>query len=167
MTVLDNITAYNRPSTDAAVFSTLAPDMPVRAEGVTAEGWIGFDPGVAQAPNVGPFRQRWVPTGPGVVLEGGTCDQLPIVEGPPPGVCFAMMPLGAMVWAEPVAESLVVLPLPGEAYAQAVGRLGSDWILVDLSLGNVGVDQQGWIPMEAISGLNGPCENLPEMSTTS
>ena len=31
----------------------------VITEGRTADGWLGFDPGVAQAANVGIFRLRW------------------------------------------------------------------------------------------------------------
>jgi hypothetical protein len=153
------VTVYGRPSADAAVFGVMAPGIRVVAEGRTADGWLGFEPGVAQAANVGVFRLRWVHEGSDVLLEG-TCDGLPEVVGPPAGVCFTM-PMGEVdVYAEPSRSSQVVTTMTVGDYAAVIGRMGDQWVRVDLGVGNTGLDLRGWIEETTIN-LNGPCEDLP------
>ena len=54
------LTAYRLPDDTSDVFGELFSGETYEALARTAEGWIGFDPGVAQAGNVGLARHRWV-----------------------------------------------------------------------------------------------------------
>lgn len=162
LTSLDDITIYMRPDPNAAVFGTLAAGDSVKAMVITSNVWFGFDPGVAQAPNVGPFRYRWIPTSPAFITQGGTCDQLPIVEGPPAGVCFAMVHGDMPVLSDPDPAAEVVANLSADDYVEALGHFGADWYQVDLSVGSEGLDQKGWIT--GYIDFNGPsCQELPEL----
>lgn len=56
-----DLTAYRLPDASSDVFGTLpAGTDQYRISARTADGWIGFDPGVAQAGNVGLARNRWI-----------------------------------------------------------------------------------------------------------
>lgn len=153
-----NLTAYDRPSIEADVFSTMQPSLRLRVEATTADGWIGFDPGYAQAGNVGVFRMRWVRGGGAFDLEG-ECTALPVVEGPLPGVCFAMCADDTPVHAQASSASPLVITMRYGDYAKVLGVSG-DWLQVDLSVGSVALDEQGWVARDEV-GLNGPCEALP------
>lgn len=153
-----NLTAYDRPSIEAEVFSTMQPGLRLMVEATTADGWVGFDPGYAQAGNVGVFRLRWLREGGAFDLEG-QCTALPVVEGPLPGVCFAMCADDTPVHAQADSASLLVATMSYASYAKVLGVSG-DWLLVDLSVGSVGLDEQGWVARDEV-GLNGPCEALP------
>jgi hypothetical protein len=158
---VDNeVTAYNRPSVDAQIFSSLSPGFRVVAQRRTEAGWYGFDPGVAQAANIGVFRLRWVETGADMHVEGD-CAGLPVVQGPTPGICYTM-PMGDLdVLASPDASSSVVVTMEVEDYAQVLGKTADDaWAQVDLSGGNLGLSQTGWIPAATLN-MNGPCNSLP------
>ena len=88
-----DVIAYQRPSILAQVFGVLSAGHEVEIQGNTVDGWLGFDPGVAQAGNVGVFRLRWIEGSSDVVLEGD-CESLPVGVGPPPGVWCTMAMAG-------------------------------------------------------------------------
>jgi hypothetical protein len=152
------VTVYQRPSLQAQVFGAMTPGVRVLAEGRTADGWLGFDPGVAQAANVGIFRLRWVEGSSGVRLERG-CDALPELVGPAPGICFSMPMSEVQVYAAPDLSSQVIATMVVGDYAAVTGRTGDGWAKVDLSVGNTGVSVTGWIEGGTLN-LNGPCEDL-------
>jgi len=52
--------AYRLPDSGSAVFGTMFAGETYEALAQTAGGWVGLDPGVAQAPNVGLARHRYV-----------------------------------------------------------------------------------------------------------
>ena len=52
-------TAYRLPDATSDVFGTLPGDE-FEALARTADGWVGFDPGIAQAGNIGLAHHRWV-----------------------------------------------------------------------------------------------------------
>ncbi|MGA9531677.1 MAG: hypothetical protein WBR18_03075, partial [Anaerolineales bacterium] len=136
-------------------FGSLSGGMPVYLETRTPDGWYGFDPGVAQAANIGVFHHRWLPPDADVTLEGD-CDGIPVVEGPLPGVCYEM-PMGHVpVYqsADPTAPVLITATT-GE-YMSVRSQAANDWIQVDLGIGNIGLDLQGWIDPADIN-WNGPC----------
>lgn len=72
-------TIYYQPDVTSNVFATISDGVEAMAVARTTDGWIGFDPGVAQADNIGMDRLRWVqvPTD-AVVLDGTACDALPV-----------------------------------------------------------------------------------------
>jgi hypothetical protein len=71
-----DMTAYYQPSEDAVVFGTMTTDAGAYAEARTPDGWLGFDPGVAQAGNVGLDRLRWVKAGAGDIVFDSPCEAL-------------------------------------------------------------------------------------------
>jgi hypothetical protein len=161
VTVTGSTTVYTRPSLEADVFGTLTPDIPIEPGALTADGWIGFDPGVAQAANVGPFRLRWVQNG-GPVTLSGDCSSVPVIVGPPTGVCFEMFMETTDVHSAPDAASSVITTAQSQDYVAVDGQSGS-WLRVDLSQGNLGLSGAGWIPSDA-ANFNGPCDSLPDVT---
>jgi hypothetical protein len=53
------LTAYRLPDITSDVFG-MVPGGTYPALARTADGWVGFDPGVAQAGNIGLAHHRWV-----------------------------------------------------------------------------------------------------------
>ena len=133
--------------------------MNVEAVARTPDGWIGFDPGVAQAANSGIFRLRWVQESSNITLDGA-CAGLPVVESPPAGICFTM-PMGATpVYEETHPASSLVATLTTQEFAAVTGRTMDNWYRVDLAIGNASSNQAGWMEGSTIN-LNGPCDDLP------
>gem|GEM_PF-3598299 len=155
LVVSKEITAYSRPSTQATVFGKLPAGEGVPVSATTADGWIGFEPGVAQAANVGPFRLRWVPKSDAFRLEGA-CDNLPVIEAPPAGVCFQMFMEEVPIYAAPSASSAVVATARPGDYAQVIGA-SDKWLQLDLSVGSLKRKAKGWIERSK-ANFNGPCE---------
>jgi hypothetical protein len=151
-------TVYNRPHLDATVFGSMTSGFRVQLQARTADGWWGFEPGVAQAANVGVFRLRWVHEGAPIRLEG-LCGEVREVVGPPPGVCFDMPMEDVLVLADPDPSAEVVASLALGDYAAVVGRSDS-WAMLDLSVGNTSQDIVGWVPVAALN-MNGLCDSLP------
>lgn len=54
------LTAYRLPDDTSDVFGVVSSGDTYKALARTAEGWVGFDPGVAQAGNIGLAHHRWV-----------------------------------------------------------------------------------------------------------
>ncbi len=54
------LTAYRLPDEASTVFGTVSAGETYEALARTTEGWVGFDPGIAQAANIGLARHRWV-----------------------------------------------------------------------------------------------------------
>lgn len=150
-----DVTVFTRPDRDALVFGTLAAGTDVIAEGRTVDGWLAFEPAVAQAANVGIFRLRWVHEREQGLRTVGPCDALPTLEGPPAGVCFTMPMADTPVYEEPRETSAVITSLALGHYAAVIHRT-EGWAMVDLSVGNTGIEDRGWVT-EATLNLNGPC----------
>ncbi|OGT27969.1 MAG: hypothetical protein A2Z17_06550 [Gammaproteobacteria bacterium RBG_16_66_13] len=129
----------------------------------SASGWLGFDPGVPQAANIGVFRQRWIPPDAAVTLTGN-CAGLPVESWvPEPGACYEMVmgPVEVHTAADPasaVSHTLIV----GE-FVAVTGRTATGWLFVNGNDGNVsGVT--GFIP-ELEMNANGPCDSIPVISS--
>ena len=54
------VTAYRLPDDTSDVFGTVSSGDTYEILAWTAEGWVGFDPGVAQAGNIGLAHHRWI-----------------------------------------------------------------------------------------------------------
>lgn len=159
LNAINDAPAYFRPSTESNVFGTFSAGMNVEAIARTPDGWIGFEPGVAQAANVGIFRLRWVKETSDISLDGD-CGALPIVQGPAPGICFAMLLGDTSVYEEPDPASNLVVTLTTQDYAAVTGRSPDDWYRLDLAIGDTSSNRAGWAEGATIS-LNGPCNSLP------
>lgn len=155
------VTIYMRPDPAAEVFSTQGAGFTIEVSAQTASAWLGFDPGVAQAANIGSFRLRWLE--PGTVDLTGDCGSLPVVWGPPIDVCFDMPMEDVDVHAEPSAASAVLATLHLEEFAAVLGLDGAGWAKVDLGPGNTGSSVVGWVDASTLN-MNGPCEALPTVT---
>jgi hypothetical protein len=157
-----DITIYTRPSLSADIFSTIALTTPVDIGSRTVDGWLGFDPGVAQAANIGVFRLRWIPPGASVTLTGN-CAGLPVESWvPAPGVCYQMSmgPVDVHAVADPTSAVTHTL-MVGE-FVSVTGRTGTGWLFVNGNDGNVpGV--VGFIA-ELEMNASGPCDSIPTVS---
>lgn len=54
------VTAYRLPDDTSDVFGVMPSADAFKALARTADGWVGFDPGIAQAGNVGLAHHRWI-----------------------------------------------------------------------------------------------------------
>jgi hypothetical protein len=162
LNALGDATIYNRPSTAADVFSTQPAGFTINFSARTSTGWLGFDPGVAQAANIGSFRLRWI--APGTATTTGSCASLPVVWGPPPGICFDMPMQDVNVHASPDTSATVVARLHVGEFA-AIDGLSPDgnWAKVDLGPGNTGSSSAGWLERSSLN-MNGPCGSLPTVT---
>ena len=156
-------TIYTRPSLTADVFYEAAAGFSVpEFQAQTSDGWLGFDPGIAQAANTGPFRLRWIPPSAGTF--SGDCGGLPVVWGPPPGVCF-LMPMGPVdVHDAPDAAASVIATLAVDDYVAIDSVNAAGWAHVDFSPGNTGLSLTGWVAPADLN-MNGPCDFSPPTPT--
>lgn len=54
------VTAFRLPDGASDIFGTVSTGDTFEVLAWTADGWLGFDPGIAQAANIGLARHRWV-----------------------------------------------------------------------------------------------------------
>lgn len=161
-TASDEVTIYTRPHLSADVFSTQGAGFSIQPTARTSNGWYGFDPGVAQAANIGSFRLRWLPPG-SKTLTGG-CASLPVVWAPLPGICYDMPMDVTNVYETPDTSATVAATLHLGEFAEVLGMHPSgDWAQVDLGPGNTGSHVKGWVEASTLN-LNGPCDSLPAVS---
>jgi hypothetical protein len=59
-TANEPLTAYRLPDDTSDVFGVISTGETYKVLAQTVEGWVGFDPGVAQAGNIGLAHHRWV-----------------------------------------------------------------------------------------------------------
>lgn len=159
MVAESEVTVHERPGSEATVFGSMSPGFRAIVEGRTSDGWLGFEPGIAQAANVGVFRLRWVQESSAIRLEGA-CDAIPELVGPPVGICFTMPVDEVHVYAEPDDSSEIIATMSPGDYSAVVSSITDDWVRVDLSIGNTRLHLRGWIQGTTLN-LNGPCEDLP------
>lgn len=157
-------TLYSRPSRAADIFSTPDAGMIIEPTARTADGWLGFDPAIAQAANMGSFRLRWIAPDEANGRLTGDCAALPIVWGPPPGVCFFMPMEIVDIYEEPDTSSAVLAQLTPDEFAAINGMTAdTDWAEVDLGPGNTGLTFVGWVDANTLN-MNGPCASLPTVT---
>ena len=74
------------------------------------------------------------------------------------------MPMGDVpIYVEPDSSSEVLFMLYAEDYVEVAGETEDNWFLVDLSVGNLGVDLAGWMEGFHVN-FNGPCYDLPTVT---
>lgn len=158
-----DVTLYSRPDTASAVFGTLASGEQATMMGQTADGWLGFDPGVAQAANVGIFRLRWVAPGSDVT-QTGSCDALAEYPAISPTACYEMAMADATIYTQPDETAASITTLPAGEYTAVTGKTDQDWYQIDLGDGTLAASfsgQTGWLA-PADGNFNGQsCGELP------
>jgi len=156
LTAVEALPVYNRASVAGGLFGTLEAGASVEATVRTADGFYGFDPGVAQAGNAGLFRLRWVLKTTGLTTTTG-CAALPVVTPPISGVCYAMIMGDVPVRSGPdvAADTIITMRLGDYAMVTAVN---AGWYALDLNVGTAGIDSLGYLQEADLGGLNGPCD---------
>ncbi len=154
---------YYRPSADAEVFSTLNVGFNQPVGERSADGWVGFDPGVAQAANMGIFRMRWVPWD--AVSLSGDCVSVPQATWvPQPDLCYSM-PMEEVTIYESTDNSGDVLgTMEVGDFAAIVGFTDNGWVQLDLEEGNSGLTGVGWMQQSDLNMNGGLCDELPTVA---
>ena len=145
----DSADAYMRPDTLSILFSHLSPGDSVEVCALSDRGWLGFQPGVAQAANTGSFRLRWIPPSAEMEILGDP-EELPVVWTPKTGTAYAMVNWATPVYQEPDTLSAVLDTLRAED-AAAIESRRDDWLLVDPSRGPSGHGRSGWVNLGNVS----------------
>lgn len=161
-TLLSNgaTTIYSLPSIEANVFSEVGAGFETVVTGRTADGWLGFNPGVAQAANIGPFRLRWIQLED--VSLSGDCVSVEELWGPQPGLCYTTQFDLLNVYHTPFPGSAIITILDSGDFTAVLGIVADEWAQLDLAPGNTGLDGLGWIDSSQLY-LNGSCD-LPTLS---
>lgn len=145
---------YHIPVAVTSQFGQLTVGEKVTLAARTADGWVGFDPGTAQAANVGVFRLRWVREAEAFGGDSAGCAQLPTVQAPPAG-CLVMAAHPIPVRAQPATGAALLSTIPTGSYAQVhspADAATKGWTKIDLP----GRSASGYVA-EADINLTGPC----------
>jgi len=160
--VIRQTVLYQRPQKDADMFGQADAGESIQAGGKTEQGWIGFDPASAQAPNVGPFRLRWfAPDAPIELI--GNCQDLKVWPSLPAKTCFIMAQTDIAIHTLPDASSTIVDSLHFGDYIEAIAKSGTGypfWAKVQSPEGSLPAGTKGWIASDDIN-FNGECDTLP------
>jgi len=156
-------TVYERPGVSSPVFGMMNAGDSAPVGGWTTTGWLGFDPGVAQAANLGVFRLRWVENINSIRLQG-PCSQVPVVPWVPEvGTCYDMaMTATAVHYLATIGSVALVTMQPGD-FAAVTGMTSTGFARVDLLRGFPQRPFKGWIQSSDLN-MNGPCDSLPTIS---
>jgi len=158
ITAANPVTVYTRASAAADMFGTLSSGETVQATAKTADGFYGFDPGVAQAGNVGPFRLRWVLKTVDLTLGTG-CSNLATVVSPIAGICYAMMMQDTPLHSSADTTSTVLMTMHLNDYAMVTAH-NPGWYTLDLNVASPGMDSLGYMEESMLGGFNGPCDGF-------
>jgi hypothetical protein len=159
----ETTTLYDRPSTEAQIFSEVGADFSAVVNGRTVDGWVGFDPGIAQAANIGVFRLRWAHFDQ-VSLSGGCVDVPQLSWVPEPDLCYTMPMEAVNVYSGADTSSSVLVTLNPEDFAAVSGYTNTGWAQVDLGAGNTGQTGIGWMEQASLNLNGGTCDELPTVS---
>ncbi len=149
------VTIYQRPSAASDVFGTFTSSDTAQATAKTADGFYGFEPGTAQAGNVGLFRLRWVLKTIDITLSPG-CAGLPTVVAPIAGICYAMMIEDTSIFSSPDTTSALVTTMHKNDYAMITAH-NPGWFTLDLNVASPSMDSLGYLEENKLGGFNGPC----------
>ncbi len=156
-------TLYDRPSTEAQVFSEVGAGTNAVVTGRTADGWVGFDPGIAQAANIGVFRLRWA-FFDDVSLTGNCVDVPELTWLPEPDLCYTMPMESVNVYTGTNTSASILATLEPEDFTSVSGYTTDGWAQVDLGAGNTGLTGIGWMQQDALNLNGGTCDELPTVS---
>jgi hypothetical protein len=138
----DSISVYTRPDFSSTIFGTLLPGESVELTVITLNGWLGFDPGTAQATATESFRYRWLPPGSAPVDTTG----LERVWAPAAGITCAIAVADTPVHSSADTSSAALFTLEAGTAAEVVEQ-NSNWLRI--TGGSEGVS--GWVMLRDIS----------------
>ena len=157
------VTVFSRPGDQSDVFGQVDAGFETAVSSRTSDGWAGFDPGVAQAANIGIFHQRWIFFND-ATFSGG-CAAIPFESWvPDPIACYTMPMDSVQVYSDADGSSSVVTTLNVEDFAAVIGLTADGWAQVDLGLGNTGATGTGWIDQSTLNLNGSACSSLPTVT---
>lgn len=156
VTAQSDITVYQRPSTESGIFGTLGGGEFVQPTMQSSDGWLGFDPAVAQAANVGVFRLRWLPPDADT-SQSGDCAALPVAPALSPTACYFMAFEETSLLAEPDPAAAVAATIPAEGYAALLSQAENGWYELDLQDSSIQQPGTAWLDPD-LGNFNGTCE---------
>lgn len=152
-----------RPDPRSGQFGVLSAGQQAVMTGQAPGGWLGFDPGVAQAANVGIFRLRWIAPGSDVT-QSGSCASLTRYPAISPTACYEMAMADTPIYARPDNSAAVIATLLAGAYTAVNGKTAQGWYQVNLGDGSLAGShngETGWFA-PAAANFNGHfCSELP------
>ncbi len=151
--IIHETSAYFRPSDSARIFCGFQPGDVIQIEARSDYGWLGFDPGVAQAANTGVFRYRWIKKDSSVALRGDASN-LSEFSSPCALLTYNMFFEGAKVHSLPDSFSTPVFVTSWGDYAEIQSSLDSEWVKVDFSTGFPRMELKGWIDKSLLNISN-------------
>jgi hypothetical protein len=151
-------TVFQRPGIKADIFGFLNSGDSVIGLARSSNGWVGFDPGIAQAANLGVFRLRWVNLDRSIKMIQGEFQDLPLVWTPLPGVCYNMFLNQSYLYSYPDIDSEIIDSFNPEDIAEILEFDSTGWVLI-VSISEDTVNSfSGWIKPEDIN-FNGPVDD--------
>lgn len=166
LTANTDVPLYYRPDTSSGQFGILTAGEQSIIMGQAAGGWLGFDPGVAQAANIGIFRLRWVAPGSDVT-QSGDCDAVTAYPAISPTACYEMAMADTPIYAQADDTAVTIATLPAGAYTAIIGKTDQEWYQVDLgdgTLADTNSGQIGWITADAVNYNGQTCTDLPTVT---
>src|ERR1700752_431678 len=155
LSVANAVDIYQRPSAASDVFGTFTTSDTAQPTAKTADGFYGFQPGVAQAGNVGIFRLRWGLKNIDVTLSPG-CASIPTVVAPIAGISYAMKIEATSSFSSPDTTSALVTTMHRDDYAMITAH-NPGWFTLDLNVASPSMDKLGYLEESKLGGFNGPC----------
>lgn len=172
---------FYEPSSDSTLWGRLGVDVNgIRLAGRTNDGWYAVGPLNGQAGTLGIYTLRWVRANAQVVLVGGACGSLPLIDisYPPPGNCTVTPSGSASVnvfqihafYGSTITQLnsgmtlSVVGKTPANYYDSAAGWYAVEPGIVTIRPGSVGKYALGWIPDDGSVVANGNCAALPTVT---
>jgi hypothetical protein len=160
--VLEDIIAPRAPRAGADDFEALGPGYADEAVARTADGWLGFEPGIPQSHNVGIFRLLWLDPAASVDYTGG-CDQLPIVTHPFGPLCAAVPIYDTeSIYAGPDGSFEPIAELDKFGWIEVIDWPLTDWWRVDLANSSLGANGYGWLRVDRVDLMFYHCQDLHE-----
>lgn len=159
LTANSDVTVYQRPSAAAQQFGVLAAAETVQPTHRSPDGWYGFEPGVAQAANVGVFRLRWIAPDADVTQESECLglEEAPALDAT---ACYTMAMADVVVRATPAADGDALATLPAEGYVLLDGvSADGGWYRADLAYSSQPQPAGGWVSAADVN-FNGACDAL-------
>jgi hypothetical protein len=170
------VAVFNTPTTDNGSSGVLGYGDWRPVVGRSADGlWYAIDPGVAQGPNVGIYRLRWVQSGMPINLMGAPCGTLKTVNlnlPPTSGQCL-VTPVNISsvpIYVQSGFDAGTVGQLPSGATAVVVGQTPANWYgspggwyAIDPGTPQapaVGKYRLRWIPVNNNVQLTGSCSDI-------
>ncbi len=155
---------YMRPTIESQKFGEITSQDEIAISGKTTDGWYGFNPGTAQAPNVGPFRNRYIAPDTQMTLSGD-CANLSVISNLPPSTCFEMAQADVSIYKSPDKTSEIIATMHFNDYIPAVARSSkkdSAFLKVDgKDYGTLPKTVSGWVDSADINWNGSDCDSLP------